>query len=109
MKRILPTAAGLLMAAVVTGMQLNRGFPAAHAVSDGCFAAGVMLAGIGILCFVANKGLFDLAFYGLSKTLPVRQETFLEYKKRKRAHPKEVRPFLIPGFLLLVMAAAVLL
>ena len=110
-RKYLPAIFGLLFAIAVAGMQMARGFALPHSASDGCFAAGVMLIGIGVLRFAANQGCFDLAFYGLRKVLTIRQkkyEKFHEYQKRKQVLKKETLPFLLPGAAFLVLSAVFL-
>jgi len=86
--------------------------PAFQALSDACFASGILLACAGGLMWITNDGLFTIFSFGISCLFSVfhrkdsdirRKQTFAEYKASKLE--KQV-PF---GFLLLVGGTFLLL
>ena len=80
----------------VTGLQLSRGFPLCHSLSDGFFVNAVLFLGIAVLRLAGNSGCFDLAGYGLLHTFRLHypgageDEDFHAYRDRKRSHPSPV-------------------
>lgn len=93
-----------------------------HRLLDGTFVAGVLLTGIGILLFCANKGAFNIfgygVKYGLSLILPIgknpwaadgERETYYDYCMRKaEKEPKSFLPLLISGGVYLVISVVLL-
>lgn len=59
------------------------------AISDGCFFAGVLVGGIGILVYISGEGYFDMIVYGVSIILKAfskkntESESFYDYKQRR--------------------------
>lgn len=87
--------AGVIIVVLVAARQ---GFaldqpPALNAryLSDGCFVAGLLLAGIGALMLIATTGFFDILSYGFQSLLvwvmpfrkPRDRVTFYDYKVAK--------------------------
>ena len=81
-----------------------------HLLCDGFFVAAVVLLGFGGLKFTRNQGMFDMLMYSVSSTFQIhypfakmdsplqeRQETFLDYKERKRAKRKSAAELLWAG------------
>lgn len=110
---------GLLIAASVTGIQ--GGFTATDqqalmgALCDGCFVAGALLTGAGLLVFVADDGFFDLMNYGVQKVLRLvlseqKQaafpKTFFEFRQIKNASRKGSTAFLLLSGLVWIALAA---
>lgn len=88
-----------------------------HLLCDGFFVAAVVLLGFGGLKFTRNQGVFDMLMYSVSSTFQIhypftkmdsplqeRQETFLDYKERKRAKRKSAAELLWAGLVYLVLA-----
>lgn len=88
-----------------------------HLLCDGFFVAAVVLLGFGGLKFTRNQGMFDMLMYSVSSTFQIhypfakmdsplqeRQETFLDYKERKRAKRKSAAELLWAGLVYLVLA-----
>ena len=116
--------AGLLIAMFCFFSSADREFSVLHRLCDGCFVAGVMILGAGIILFCANRGAFNLfgysAKFGLSLILPIGKnpwdggrdrETYYDYCERKAQEPsKPVSPLLIVGggYILLAMILLVI-
>lgn len=89
---------------LITAMsrELFNGLPLADtlmALSDGCFVAGVLLAGISGLSWVSSRGGYDIFGFGISTlkshfnhSKDFRAESFYDYKVRK---DKERKAWLI--------------
>lgn len=86
-------------------------------LSDCTFVAAVVLLGSGGLKFARNQGTFDIMSYGLKsafqihfpfskmdKPLSARQESFADYKERKRQKRKGASDLLWSGLVYLVLA-----
>lgn len=63
----------------------------ARILSDGCFVAGLIMTGVGLLVWISTTGFFDMFSYGFHSLLvlfsPLRKpeghETFYDYKMAK--------------------------
>lgn len=88
-----------------------------HLLCDGFFVAAVVLLGFGGLKFTRNQGMFDMLTYSVSSVFQIhypfskmdsplqdRQESFLDYKERKRAKRKSAAELLWSGLVYLVLA-----
>ena len=85
-------AAGILIAwGAATARGLKPGTGTAMTLrywSDGCFAAAVLIGGIGALTWISTTGLFDIFKYGFSSVItlftpfrkPKDQMSFYDYK-----------------------------
>lgn len=86
-------------------------------LSDCTFVSAVLLLGSGGLKFARNQGTFDIMSYGLKsaleihfpfskmdKPLSARQESFADYKERKRQKRKGASDLLWAGLVYLVLA-----
>ena len=86
---------GLFLAgltALAMGLGADKGLAMnARILSDGCFVAGMMLTGVGLLVWIATTGFFDIFSYGFHSLLvlfsplrkPEEHETFFDYKLAK--------------------------
>ncbi len=114
--------AGLIMVATVVVINWEREFSWVHKLCDGCFVAGVLLAGMGGLRFARNKGTFDVMSYSVSSVLHTtfsflrpqnqlgdREESFLDWRDRKQAARKPAGDLLIPGGVFLAVAVVLLI
>ena len=82
-------------------------------LSDGCFITGVLLAGIGLIIYALNEGVFNGIAFGL-KTLgrtfsarkdeKIREEDFYEYNKRMMEKRKSFRHLVIVGAVAIVVS-----
>lgn len=110
-------AAGAVITALVTGLNISREYGAIRSVCDGLFIAATLLLGIGGIKFARNRGIFDLAGYGISTAfytaLPMlrqrEKESAIEYVERKREERKPAAEMLIAGAAYLVLSLAALL
>ena len=115
-------ALGVGAAVALAVVLLNRG-PEASALRlacDGCFAAGVLVGGIGCLMLAGNEGVFDIFGFGVSLVLNLhwggifhmseerRRESYADYKARKRASPSAPGGVLLAGGAYLLLAAVFL-
>jgi hypothetical protein len=82
--------------------------------SDSCFVAGVLLAGLGALAWIATFGGFNALGYGTyllfrklspSKSKFENRKTYLEYSLEKQEHHKAPKAILVPGLAYLLLAA----
>ena len=114
---------GLLIAGFVFFGTADRGHSVIHRACDGCFAAGMLLGGMGVILYCANQGAFNIfgfgARYGLNLILPIfgknpwaangERETYYDYCEKKREQePKPVSHLLITGAAFLLIAAVLL-
>lgn len=113
------TAIGILIAGLVA---ISQGFDTsaplamnARWLSDGCFVAGMLMTGVGLLVWISTTGFFDMFSYGFHSLLvlfsplrkPENHETFFDYKMAKdERRGKPLMALLIVGicFILLSMA-----
>lgn len=107
-----------LVAACVICFELNeRNVPAsswALLASDGCFVAGVLLTGTGLLTAIAQAGGFDglmYIFYSLgarfnfSSTNWKAKKAYADFKRERSERHKEYRAALYTGIVCLILAA----
>lgn len=107
-----------LLVAVVFAYELETKAALDNAVflllSDGCFVAGVLFTGTGLLTVIAQAGGFDglgYAFYSLrarfnhSATNWKADKSFEEYRKERREKPRRFRGGLTVGIVCLILAA----
>lgn len=120
---VVAVVVGLLIAGFVFFGSADRGHTIVHRLCDGSFAAGMLLGGMGVILYCANKGAFNLfgygARFGLNLILPIfgknpwaangERETYYDYCERKsEQEPKPVSHLLIAGGLYLAIAAVLL-
>ena len=92
---------GAVICALVVAINWKMEQHILRRLSDCTFVAAVMLLGSGGLKFARNQGTFDIMSYGLKsafqihfpfskmdKPLSARQESFADYKERKRQKRK---------------------
>ena len=102
--------AAFLVTAFTSVLQIQRGFVLWHALSDGFFAAAVILLGVCGLRFVARSGFFDIPAYGLASLFSThfpqygKNEGFLEWKERRAEKEKPLRYLLIVGTVCLILS-----
>ena len=107
---------GVLIAGlVVISMDFGAGQTTsmnARILSDGCFVAGMMLTGVGLLVWISTTGFFDMFSYGFHSLLvlfsslkkPEEHETFFDYKmakEEKRGKPMAAIVIVGIGYILL--------
>lgn len=108
---------GLAVVIGVIVLNWQYGYAWTHLLCDGFFVAAVVLLGFGGLKFTRNQGMFDMLTYSISSTFQIhypfskmdsplqeRQESFLDYKERKRAKRKSSAELLWAGLVYLVLA-----
>lgn len=113
---------GAVIAVAVAFLDWYRGYPVTHMLCDGFFVAAVVLLGFGGLKFTRNEGVFDMLTYSVSSVFQIhypftkmnspleeRQESFLDYKERKRAKRKPASELLWSGLVYLILAFVLLL
>ena len=64
---VLSFVVGIMVAFLVFFLSADRGYALFHRLSDGCFAAGVLLCGMGGLFFCANKGVFNILGFSVAQ------------------------------------------
>lgn len=108
---------GVVIAVAVIILNWQKGYQVTHLLCDGFFVAAVVLLGFGGLKFTRNQGVFDMLTYSVSSTFQIhypfakmnspledRQESFLDYKERKRAKRKPAAELLWAGLVYLILA-----
>lgn len=114
---LIDTIMGFVMTAGVVALNWSTGHSFVHLLCDGFSAAGVLLAGMGGLKLVRNKGAFDMMAYGVTSVLHTaipwtkstnqlegREESFADYQARKTEARKPAADLLISGAFFLVLA-----
>ena len=114
---IIHLALGLAVVIGVIVLNWQHEYRWSHLLCDGFFVAAVVLLGFGGLKFTRNQGMFDMLTYSVSSTFQIhypfakmdsplqdRQESFLDYKERKRAKRKSAAELLWAGLVYLVLA-----
>lgn len=109
--------AGLVISALVAwgkGFRLDApGYEKAGCLSDAFFAAGAVIAGLGVLTWIGNVGFFDIMSFGvhnLVEQIPFvhrgeQFENYYDYKQKKDENRKGTRHhLLIVGAFFLVLA-----
>ncbi len=112
---------GAAVALAVVLMNRASGSSALRLACDGCFAAGVLVGGVGCLMLAGNEGVFDIFGFGVSLVLNLhwggifhmseerRRESYADYKARKRANPSAPGGLLLAGGIYLLLAGILLL
>ena len=116
-----PAAAGALIAwGAARARGLNGEISPALAArywSDGCFAAALLIGGIGALIWISTTGVLDIFSYGFSSLLtlftslrsPKKQMTYLDFKTYRDEKRKPSRPeWVIIGLVFLAVSALLL-
>lgn len=105
-------AVGAIIVIAVLWLNLSRGYELTRCICDGFFVAAVLLMGIGGIKSIRNKGMFDVAGYGLKSTVEMvipmlrrpEKEDIHEYRKRKAEERKDSVGLLLAGAVYLVLA-----
>ncbi len=81
-------------------------------LSDGFFAAGVILTCVGLIIFVSNGGLFDIFAYSailffslFRRNLERKYKDFYEYREAKKGKKRSLAFLLIVGLVYVAVAA----
>ncbi len=78
-------------------------------ISDGCFAAGVLLFGMGLLFLVFERGVFDMLFYGISGIvcgiMGKERDDYSKYKQKRSEKSYSIRGMIPAGAGYLCLAA----
>ena len=98
---------GLIAVGVIVLNAIRYDYVLTHLLCDGFFVAAVVLLGFGGLKFTRNQGVFDMFSYSISNVFTLhypftkmnspfeeRQESFVDYKERKRAKRKSAAELL---------------
>ena len=91
----------------------------ARILSDGCFVAGLLMTGVGLLVWISTTGFFDIFSYGFHSLLvlfsplrkPENHETFFDYKTAKeerRGKPMAAIVIVGVGYILVSLLCLVL-
>lgn len=86
-------------------------------LSDSFFVPGVILAGVGLLVFASNGGLFDIFSYAaitfvdcLRRDVTKRRyRTYYDYKEARKDKPKRTGYLLISGLIFIAISAIFLI
>ena len=113
---------GVIAIAVIVLNAIRYNYVLTHLLCDGFFVAAVILLGCGGLKYTRNQGVFDMFSYSISTTFQIhypftkmnspledRQESFVDYKERKRAKRKPAGELLWAGLVYLVLALLLLI
>lgn len=119
----LAVVSGLLIVVFVFFSTADRNHSIVHRLCDGCFAAGMLLGGLGVILHCANQGALNLfgygARFGLNLILPIfgknpwsgdERESYYDYcAKKQEQEPKPTSHLLLAGGFYLLLAAVLLL
>ena len=85
-------------------------------LSDGFFAAGVILSCVGLIIFVGNGGVFDMLAYSVllffslfRRNLERKYKDFYEYREAKKGRKRSLAFLLIVGLCYVALAALFLI
>lgn len=95
---------GAVITAAVCALNVGRGYGWSRSVCDGLFVAAVMLLGMGVIKAVNNRGVFDVAGYGLHTAVELaipalrreEKEDIYQYRKRKESERKSSEDYFWP-------------
>ena len=111
---------GAVIAAAVYALNVSRGYGWSRSLCDGLFVASVMLLGPGVIRAVSNRGVFDVAGYGLRTALEVAipalrrteeghsREDIHQYRERKEAQRKSPAGLFLAGGVYFILSLAAL-
>ena len=120
-RRFLPFAAGTVFAFLIAkGRGLSSASAPARliALSDGCFAAGLLEAGFGLLLFISQDGFFDIFSYAVRSVVvlftpfrtPEDLPSYADYRiMRRERRRKPGTALLLTGIVFLAASAVLLL
>ena len=107
--------AGAVIAVLVFALGVSREYEITRCVCDGLFVAAVLLIGIGGLKGIRNKGVFDVAGYGIKSAIEIipmfrrdEKETIGQYRDRKASERKGASGMLLAGVIYLALSFAAL-
>lgn len=121
---IVSAVCGLMFVLFVFYGSADQDFTIVHRLCNGCFVAGMMMGGAGVILYCASKGAFDLFGYsareGLNLIMPIfgsnpltaegKRESYYDYCMRKREEPKKpIGHLLIVGGGYLVISGILLI
>ena len=100
---VVSAVCGLMFVLFVFYGSADQDFTIVHRLCNGCFVAGMMMGGAGVILYCAGKGAFDLFGYsareGLNLIMPIfgsnpltsegKRESYYDYCMRKREEPKK--------------------
>ena len=86
-------------------------------LSDACFVPGVLLAGMGLIIFASNGGVFDMLAYGMIRFFDLfrkdprnkKYKDFYEYREAKKGRKRSVAFMLIVGCAFIALAVIFLI
>ncbi len=107
---------GAVITAAVCALNVGRGYGWSRSVCDGLFVAAVMLLGMGVIKAVNNRGVFDVAGYGLHTAVELaipalrreEKEDIYQYRKRKESERKSSAGLLLAGAVYFILSLAAL-
>lgn len=96
---------------------LSQTFEIMHLLSDATFVPGVLLAGMGLIVFASNGGVFDMLayatirFFDLFKRDPrnKKYKDFYEYREAKKDRKRGMAFMLIVGLVFIALATIFLI
>ncbi len=103
---------GAVLAALVFGLGLYRGYLLTRCICDGFFVAAVFQIGVGCIVLARNKGSFDAVGFGMRSVLQTHfpifvqgeKEDLMAYRERKAQSRKPATPLLLSGVLYLALS-----
>lgn len=121
LRYLISAAVGLALSCVIMLTQnifgQTRGSEVFRIMSDSFFAVGVLLAGVGLLLFVSNNGMFDMLAYGITTFFVARKKNvkdrkykdYYEYKQAKSEKKRSCAYLLLVGLAFIGIAALCLI
>lgn len=108
---------GAVIFAAVAALGLHRGHSIARVLCDGTFVAAAALLGIGGITLARNKGVFDVAGYGITTALQTalpflrspEKESLAEYRQRKALERRSPKALFVSGSIYLALSLVFLL
>ena len=88
-----------------------------HILSDACFVPGVLLAGVGLIIFASNGGVFDMLGYAVIRIFDMlkrdprnkKYKDFYEYREAKKDRKRGMAFMLIVGAVFILLAVIFLI
>lgn len=86
-------------------------------LSDSFLVPGVLLAGVGLLVFASNGGIFDMLAYGIlligykfmRDVTKRKYRTYYDYKESRKGKKRDMAFLLIVGIIFIVISAVMLI
>ena len=118
---IITAVVGIIMFIVIICIKKiwNEGetYEVMRMLSDACFVPGVLIAGMGLIVFASNGGVFDMLAYGMIRFFDLfkrdprnkKYKDFYEYREAKKDRKRGMAFMLIVGAVFILFAVIFLI